>query len=198
MVTICLLRHGETAYNADGNKYCGRTDIDLTEKGIAQANRMKNLLEEYTFDAIFCSPLKRAKMTAEIASDNSGQVIEDERLIEVDFGQWEGRRPEEFQADDPESWADWLANPTDIQAGKTGETAAQVVARLESFYKELTEKYDGKTVLVVAHNGVNRFFMASQLGMPLKNYRKIVQDNSALTLLTLSVHTGINLLKLNA
>ena len=40
MITICLLRHGETAYNADGNKYCGRTDIELTEKGLQQANRM--------------------------------------------------------------------------------------------------------------------------------------------------------------
>jgi broad specificity phosphatase PhoE len=53
-------------------------------------------------------------------------------------------------------------------------------------------------VLVVAHNGVNRFFMADQLGMPLKNYRRIVQDNSALTMVTLDKTDGFKLLKLNA
>ncbi|ERJ57171.1 histidine phosphatase family protein [Sphingobacterium paucimobilis] len=198
MVTICLLRHGETAYNADGNRYCGRTDIELTPKGISQAKRMTELLEDYVFDAVFSSPLKRAKDTAMIASGFREDIIIDDRLIEVDFGEWEGRRSEEFQVDDAESWNNWLGDPENNKAGSTGETAYEVVQRLDSFYKELMDKYAGKTVLIVGHNGLNRFFMASQLGMPLKNYRKIVQENSALTLLTLSKHSGITLLKLNA
>lgn len=198
MVTICLLRHGETAYNADGNRYCGRTDIELTPKGISQAKRMNELLEDYVFDAVFSSPLKRAKDTAMIASGFREDIIIDDRLIEVDFGEWEGRRSEEFQVDDAESWNNWLGDPENNKAGSTGETAYEVVQRLDSFYKELMDKYAGKTVLIVGHNGLNRFFMASQLGMPLKNYRKIVQENSALTLLTLSKHSGITLLKLNA
>lgn len=198
MLTICLLRHGETAYNADGNKYCGRTDIGLTEKGIQQAKRMNELLKDYTFDAIFCSPLQRAKLTAEIASGKPESVQIDDRLIEVDFGSWEGKRPAEFQAEDPESWHNWLADPALYKAGRSGESAAQVVDRLNSFYSELLEKYDNKNILIVGHNGINRFFMTSQLGMPLRNYRKIVQDNSALTLLTLSKEEGMNLLKLNA
>lgn len=198
MVTICLLRHGETAYNADGNRYCGRTDIELTPKGISQAKRMNELLEDYVFDAVFSSPLKRAKDTAMIASGFREDIIIDDRLIEVDFGEWEGRRSEEFQVDDAESWNNWLGDPENNKAGSTGETAYEVVLRLDSFYKELMDKYAGKTVLIVGHNGLNRFFVASQLGMPLKNYRKIVQENSALTLLTLSKHSGITLLKLNA
>lgn len=198
MVTICLLRHGETAYNADGNRYCGRTDIELTPKGISQAKRMNELLEDFVFDAVFSSPLKRAKDTAMIASGFREDIIIDDRLIEVDFGEWEGRRSEEFQVDDAESWNNWLGDPENNKAGSTGETAYEVVQRLDSFYKELMDKYAGKTVLIVGHNGLNRFFMASQLGMPLKNYRKIVQENSALTLLTLSKHSGITLLKLNA
>jgi len=198
MVTICLLRHGETAYNADGNKYCGRTDIGLTDKGLGQAKRMQDLLKDDSFDAIFCSPLERARVTAEIASGRAADVQVDPRLIEVDFGQWEGKRPEEFQTADPESWNNWLSDPAQHRAGRIGETAAEVIARLEDFYTELQEKYAGKKVLVVAHNGVNRFFMASQLGMPLKNYRRIIQENSALTLVTLSKEHGFNLLKLNA
>lgn len=197
MVTICLLRHGETAYNADGNRYCGRTDIDLTDKGIAQAYRMKKLLKDFQFDAIFSSPLKRAKNTAIIASGKE-EILVDMRLIEVDFGQWEGKRAEEFQLEDPQSWENWLSAPEHFRAGNTGETATEIVTRLNSFYTELLDKYVGKTVLIVGHNGINRFFIASQLGMPLKKYRKIVQENSALTLLTLSKEDGVHLLKLNA
>lgn len=198
MVTICLLRHGETAYNADGNKYCGRTDIELTDRGIGQAKRMNDLLGDYTFDVVFSSPLKRARDTAAIASGKPADVVLDERLIEVDFGQWEGKRPEEFQSEDPLSWSNWLSDPEKYRAGNTGETAKEVIARLNSFYNEMLEKYNGKSILVVGHNGINRFFMAWQLGMPLKNYRKIVQENSSLTLLTLSQEKGMQLLKLNA
>lgn len=198
MITICLLRHGETAYNAEGNKYCGRTDIPLTDKGIEQARRMNNLLKDYDFDQIFCSPLLRARTTAEIASGTPSKVQTDDRLIEVDFGQWEGKRSEDFIAEDPDSWTNWLADPTQFRAGNTGERGDEIIARLESFYTELLEKFDGQTILVVGHNGINRFFMAKQLGMPLKNYRRLVQENSALTLLTLDKHKGFNLLKLNA
>ena len=110
----------------------------------------------------------------------------------------EGKRSEDFIAEDPNSWYNWLSDPERFEAGRTGENAKQVVNRLESFYHELMDKYDGQTILVVGHNGINRFFMAQQLGMPLKNYRKIVQENSALTLITLDKHKGFNLLKLNA
>lgn len=198
MITICLLRHGETAYNAEGNKYCGRTDIPLTDKGIEQARRMNNLLKDYDFDQIFCSPLLRARTTAEIASGTPAKIQTDDRLIEVDFGQWEGKRSEDFIAEDPDSWTNWLADPTQFRAGNTGERGDEIIARLDSFYTELLEKFDGQTILVVGHNGINRFFMAKQLGMPLKNYRRLVQENSALTLVTLDKHKGFNLLKLNA
>ncbi|MGN0003136.1 MAG: histidine phosphatase family protein [Sphingobacterium composti] len=198
MVTICLLRHGETTYNADGNKYCGRTDIELTDRGLSQAKRMQDLLQEYNFDAVFSSPLTRATTTAQIASGGSHEVITDHRLIEVDFGSWEGKRPKEFQVEDPVSWTNWLSDPENNKAGRTGESAREVVERLNSFYDDLLQKYSGKTVLIVGHNGVNRFFMASKLGIPLKNYRRIVQENSALTLLKLVNSDEIQLLKLNA
>jgi|SRR5690606_24809367 len=198
MVTIFLLRHGETAFNADGNRYCGRTDIALTKKGLEQAERMWALLKDFHFDKIYSSPLQRARTTAGIASGTPENVTVDERLIEIDFGNWEGKRSEEFIAEDPEAWDNWLSDPAQHQAGRTGESGETVLKRLHSFYQELVDRYDGQTILVVAHNGVNRLFMASQLGMPLKNYRKIVQENSALTLITLDKVEGFKLLKLNA
>lgn len=198
MLTVILLRHGETAYNANGNQYCGRTDIALNARGVDQAKRMQQLLKEYTFDAVFCSPLMRARQTAEIASGAVHALQLDKRLIEVDFGRWEGKRASEFIAEDPQAWDNWLRSPEDYAAGTIGETGRQVIERVNSFYEDALERYDGKTVLIVGHNGINRLFLANQLGMPLANYRRIVQENSALTLFTLDKAAGFSLLKLNA
>lgn len=198
MVTIILLRHGETAYNANGNRYCGRTDIALTGKGVDQAKRMQQLLEGHNFEGVFCSPLIRARQTAEIASGAVHELQVDNRLIEIDFGQWEGKCSPDFIAEDPQAWENWLQSPEDYAAGRVGETGRQVIGRVKSFYDDILQRYDGKTVLIVGHNGINRLFLAYQLGMPLANYRRIVQENSALTLFTLDKVAGFNLLKLNA
>ncbi len=198
MITIYLLRHGETTFNADGNRYCGRTDAELTTKGMEQAQRMQSLLRDVDFDAVFSSPLQRARMTAAVASGNRKEVKPDERLIEVDFGLWEGKRSEEFIAENPEAWESWIKDPLTTAAGQCGETGAAVIERLDAFFQDLLRHYDGKTVLIVAHNGVNRLFLAWQLGMPLGNYRRIVQENSSLTIVTLDQHKSFNLLKLNA
>ncbi|MEJ7828784.1 MAG: histidine phosphatase family protein, partial [Segetibacter sp.] len=90
MLNIYLLRHGETAWNADGNRYCGRTDLPLTKKGIQQAELVYRHLKDYTFEAVYSSPLQRAYTTAKIACGDK-EVIKDDRLIEADFGEWEGK-----------------------------------------------------------------------------------------------------------
>ncbi len=198
MVTIYLLRHGETAFNADGNRYCGRTDVELTKNGLAQAERIRHLLHHVKFDAIYSSPLKRARLTAEIASGYADWIESDERLIEIDFGNWEGKRPEEFMEEDRSVWQNWLSNPLQSRAGCVGEKGEEVLSRLRDFYQEIFQKHEGQTVLIVGHNGINRFFLSDGLGMPLKNYRRIVQDNSSLTVLNLLQNGTIQLLKLNA
>src|SRR5690348_12200477 len=100
MLDVYLLRHGETQWNADGNRYCGRTDISLTKKGISQAELVHDQLKQIRFDAVYSSPLRRATYTAQIAS-GINEVITDKRLIEVDFGNWEGKTREEFISEDP-------------------------------------------------------------------------------------------------
>jgi alpha-ribazole phosphatase/probable phosphoglycerate mutase len=183
MLTIYLLRHGQTAYNADGNRYCGHTDIPLTEKGLQQAEQVRAQLSDITFDGVFSSPLQRAATTAQLASGR--EVVKDQRLIEADFGQWEHKTQQEFVAENPTLWNNWIKDPATARAGGTGETAMEIVTRVDSFFTELQQKHTSGTFLVVAHNGVNRFYMAHKLGMPLKNYRQLVQQNSAITRFTL-------------
>ena len=198
MLNIYLLRHGETQWNADGNKYCGHTDIPLTEKGISQANQVYEQFQGMEFSQVYSSPLQRAAKTAQIAS-GTHNVISDDRLIEVDFGNWEGKTKEEFIPENETLWQNWERHPETTKAGESGETASEVIERVDDFFSSIVQKHsDGETILVVAHNGINRLYMAHKLGMPLNAYRKIVQENSRITLFTLDEAGNFQLKLLNS
>ncbi|MBE7171607.1 MAG: histidine phosphatase family protein [Williamsia sp.] len=196
MLTIYLLRHGETAWNADNNRYCGRTDIALTPKGIGQAEEVRRQLEGIQFEKVYSSPLQRAYNTACIASGM--EVVKDERLIEAHFGAWETKTKEEFISENETLWLDWMKDPATHRAGGTGETGAEIVERMDAFFNSLKQEFGDGNVMVVAHNGVNRLYLASKLGMPLKNYRQLVQQNSSITAFTLDEDGTLTLQLLNS
>ncbi|MFA7473099.1 MAG: histidine phosphatase family protein [Spirosomataceae bacterium] len=198
MLTVYLLRHGESVWNLDGNRYCGSTDVPLTDRGMDQARQVKELLKNVKFDAVYSSPLQRAYKTAQIATPHDpADVIVAEELKEASFGKWEGKTREEFIAEDPALWEAWEKDPGTARAGGTGNTALEIVTNVDSFFKKAAEKHPNGTILVVAHNGVNRFYLAYKLGMPLRNYRRIVQLNSAITRFTLNDRLEISLDLLN-
>ncbi|MEO8962278.1 MAG: histidine phosphatase family protein [Ginsengibacter sp.] len=189
MLNVYLLRHGETQYNADGNRYCGRTDIPLTNKGVSQAELVHEQLRRIDFDAVYSSPLQRALHTAQIASGKD-EVITDERLTEFSFGKWEGKTKEEFIPEDPVLWDRWCNDPGTTNAGVTGETANEVVARVNNFYEFVLKQFPSGNILVVGHNGINRFYLAFKLSMQLKYYRRLVQQNSSITMFSLDPVNG--------
>ncbi len=197
MLNIYLLRHGETAWNADGNRYCGRTDLPLTKKGIQQAELVYEQLKNYMFDAVYSSPLQRAYTTAKIACGEK-DVIKDDRLIEADFGEWEGKPKEQFIPENEKLWNNWKQDPTKTKAGGTGETAQQIVDRVDDFFSSILAKHKTGNVLVVAHNGVNRFYLAYKLGMNLKDYRKLMQQNSTVSMFQLDEQGELTLIHLNS
>src|SRR5690606_29420516 len=110
----------------------------------------------------------------------------------------EGKSREQFREDHPGSWEKWSADPRVNRAGINGENAMEVVSRVDAFFEELLAAHKEGTFLVVAHNGVNRLFMAHKLGMPLANYRSIVEQNSSVTRFTLSREEGFTLELLNS
>lgn len=197
MLNVYLLRHGQTAWNADGNRYCGRTDLPLTEKGLEQAYLAGAQLQNISFNAVYSSPLERAYRTAQIAGGGQ-EITTDERLIEADFGHWEGKPKEVFISENEQLWQNWCEDPIQTKAGETGESAGEVIKRVDDFYSSLQEQHAGGNILVVAHNGVNRFYLAYKLGMPVKNYRKLVIDNSSITLFQLDAVGELSLVHLNS
>ena len=74
---IYLVRHGETSWNI-GRKVQGQTDIPLNETGVRQAEKVREELKDEVFDVCYCSPLMRARRTAEIATDGRFEIVIDE------------------------------------------------------------------------------------------------------------------------
>lgn len=197
MLNVYLLRHGQTQWNADGNRYCGRTDIALTERGYHQAHMAREQLKSLTFDAIYSSPLERAYVTAQ-TSGGGKPVTKDQRLIEVDFGKWEGKTKEEFIAEDPQTWERWMSDPLTARAGGTGENGKEVIMRVDDFFSEILHQRKYTNILVVGHNGTNRLYLAWKLGMEVKHYRRIYQENSSITMFSLDDNGALTLKLLNS
>lgn len=197
MTRFYVMRHGETEWNRDGNRYCGRSDIGLSELGKEQAERAAPWIGAVRMDRIIASDRLRAYETALPAAAALGLPIErDERVTEIDFGRWEGLRPSEITAMYPESWHSWLSDPEHTPAGVSGETASQVFERLDRFFKETTRKHPHENILVVSHSTAMRIYAVGLLGGPLRHYRQLVQSNAGIVVLD-SAEDGMRLLQWN-
>ena len=142
---IYVTRHGQTDWNVQG-KTQGRADIELNEVGIKQAKQTKEELKNIDIDLIMCSPLKRAKKTADIINEGRNiPIIFDDQIIERNFGEFEG---EKIKFD--EFW-DYNAHPRDQRA----ETIQEIISRISNFLDKIKEEYKDKNVLLVTHGGVS-------------------------------------------
>jgi probable phosphoglycerate mutase len=145
---IYITRHGETMRNAE-QRILGRTDDPLSVKGRVQAAELAEKMKDVEIDLIFSSPLSRAKETADtIAAIKNMSVIVDDRLIETDFGDFEGRprNLEEYQA----------AKRDHFKRYPGGESYFDIAYRVYDFLFMLKREYADKKVLVVAHGGICR------------------------------------------
>ena len=145
---IYITRHGQTNWNVQ-KKVMGRCDKPLNEKGKEQAEETRNSLIETDIDLIICSPLQRAKQTAEVINrDRNIPIIYDERIIERDFGEFEGKETKDF-----DFHGYWNYYKNDIY--EKAENIQEFFKRIYSFLDDITNKYSDKNVLIVAHGGVS-------------------------------------------
>jgi broad specificity phosphatase PhoE len=150
---VWLARHGETDYNA-GRRFQGLLPVGLNATGRVQAGQLAELAVARGFVNLWCSPLVRARETAEIVGERIGlSPVEDVRLVETDTGDWTGRLWSEVEAEDPEGMAAFLAADPDF-GFPGGETYAQQTARVMEALVEIAR--GPKPVLVVCHGMVIR------------------------------------------
>jgi broad specificity phosphatase PhoE len=148
-----LARHGQTAYNAE-RRFQGQGPVPLDETGRAQALALAEQAEAYEFAALWCSPLRRARETADVVAQRIGLTPrEDPRLMETDAGDWTDRTFAEIEARAPTEFARWVGgDPTFGFPG--GESFAVQGVRVAAALYDI--KRAEAPALVVCHGGVIR------------------------------------------
>jgi len=166
--TLYVLRHGETAWNAQFRMQ-GHRDSPLTLRGLEMAHAVGRLMRDLVgpddgFD-IVSSPIVRAWQTAAIVAETMGRGIDgiarDDRLKEVAFGDWEGLTHEQIDDYGPGTWQTYVDNRW-TQAAPGGETGAQLYDRVADWLAE--QPADAKRI-VVCHGGTSRVLRGAYLGL---------------------------------
>jgi broad specificity phosphatase PhoE len=131
---------------------------------------------------IVTSPRSRATRTAAILADTLDLPVEVVPLLgETDFGEWEGLTREEIAARFPGVWEGWQTRP-DAVSPPGGEKAPHTWRRVHSAFRRIARE-DERGLLVVAHRTVNRILISRLLGLPLRHYRRLGQDEACLNIL---------------
>ena len=173
---IDLMRHGEPV---GGRRYRGQTDDPLSETGWRQMRSAVAGLK--CWDVIVTSPLLRcAQFAHELADRLALPVCEDGRLMEIGFGAWEGRSPEDLCRDDPQVLQRFRRDPVRNRP-QGAEALADFHSRVHAAWQDLTARHAHRRVLVVAHAGVIRMVISIVLGLPRKQVFRIGVDNAGMT-----------------
>ena len=182
MLRLWLGRHGETEWNLEG-RYQGQVDTALSARGRRQGEALARALDDAVLDAVIASPLSRAVETAAGAARRHGlTVVTDPRWTEINHGEWEGMYSTDIARTDGARLEAWHQAPETVTM-PGGESLADVRARVVDALADVTVRYDGQTILVVAHDAVNKVLLAEILGLTPAHFWRFKQDNGCLNLL---------------
>lgn len=181
---IWLIRHGEPCPESRGRCY-GRLNVGLSAEGQRQIHIVSQRLREEPISAVYVSPRKRAIESGEIiAQCHPCSITVEERLREIDFGDFEGRPYDEIAQTHPEIYRQWMETPTEVQF-PNGESFRKMQARVLESAREIYAHHRGETIVIISHGGVNRILLAAALEIPAANIFRIAQRYAAMNLLVL-------------
>ena len=185
-MTVILLRHGRSTSN-NAHVLAGRTEgIDLDDKGREQADALVQRIGSLPMRALVTSPLLRCRRTLEpLAAALGLEPIVDERLSEVDYGQWTGRKIGELVKEP--LWLVVQAQPS-AAVFPEGEGLAQVQARavtaVRARDRQLAEEHGGDTLwLACTHGDVIKAVIADALGTHLDSFQRITADLASMSVI---------------
>lgn len=181
-----LLRHGQTEHSVD-RRFSGRNDLRLTAEGERQSHAAGQRLLRMGVAGVLCSPLRRARQTADIVAEALGVTAQtDDDLVETDFGAWEGLTYAEAADSYPAEMAAWTASADVAPPG--GESFAAVARRVRRARTRLLAAYPTGRVLVVSHVTPIKLILAAALDAPIDVLFRIHLDPAGLS--TVDWHDG--------
>ena len=176
--TILIIRHGETDWNRR-KIFRGAHDIPLNDNGRAQAGRLAGALPRP--DAVYSSPLSRARETAEIAlAAGVAPIHTHPGLLDIDYGEWTGIEDGEVRERRPEEHAARSSTPHLVRP-VGGESLVEVSSRAMAAVEAITAKHAGMVIALVAHRVVNKVLTLGMLGLGLDRFPYIRQDNCCIS-----------------
>jgi len=171
-----IVRHGETAWNR-GRIFRGTYDIPLNENGKKQACLAGKSLKNVKINAVYTSPLSRAKESAEIAAENHGITpIVHNGFLDMDYGEWTGKEEAEVAKLWPDECAVWACAPHTVRP-YGGTTLKEIFDNAFSAMEELALKHDGETIAIFSHRVVNKLLLLGALSLGLDRFPFIIQGN---------------------
>jgi probable phosphoglycerate mutase len=170
MTELVLIRHAETIWHAE-NRYAGKTDVELAEKGREQARRLALWAGQAGLTAMWTSPLSRCRLTAAPSSVATElEPIVDERLRELDFGSLDGKTKSEAKAAFPQMMEAYLRDPV-ANHFRDGEPPREAAARAIACFSDIAARHPEGRVMVVAHSTLIRLALCGLLGIDMAQYR---------------------------
>ena len=183
---LYIMRHGRTDWN-ERNKLQGRTDIPLNAAGRKMAEEAAAVYKNVPLDVCYCSPLARARQTAEIFLKNRNiPIITDDRLVEMSFGIYEGMENPAKATDSPirtfftEQSARALDCPINIlfkepekyKAVEGGESIEKLFERTGDFLRNVVEPQleDGKNIVIIGHGAMNSGIICQVRGLSTEHF----------------------------
>lgn len=175
---IYLIRHGESEGNKS-NLFLGHTDLDITEKGHAQAEMTAEFLKDIKVDAIYSSDLKRAYNTGLHTAKRKGmEIVKDENLREIFAGEWENRLFEDIVVEYKEDFKVWKENIGRARC-TGGESVEELLERFVSEVKKIAKENEGKTVFIFTHATPIRVLRAALDGLSLDEIQSVPWASNA-------------------
>ncbi len=161
---IVFIRHGQTDVNKANRLQGAVIDVNLNEKGRTYAKKAAANFDPAPYVDVYSSPLKRAVETAQIFTKGTKKINLDKRLLEFDFGDWDGKSMDEIRKDYPDVIDPWgKVNKHYLKYSPNGESYEHFEDRCASFLNEMYQKYPKQKVLVVAHGRLIRMMAAHLL-----------------------------------
>ncbi len=188
---LILVRHGETDWNKAG-RFQGQIDIPLNENGRRQAAAARDFLKDIPIDRAWSSTLSRPTETAQIILEAHPDVplTQIDGLVEIGHGVWEGKLESEIREDWSELLDTWKRAPETVQMPE-GETIQDVWARSVRSWGEISgELKPEETVLVVAHDAVNKTILCDLLGLTPADIWAVKQGNGGVTVVDIAADPG--------
>jgi len=181
---ILLIRHGETDWNRI-RRFQGRSDLPLNQKGKDQAYALGLALKDEPLTAIYSSPLIRALETAHLMKvfHPSIPLFEEEGLVEMDLGEFEGMEAQRWAVEYPDFLKTWMETPASVKM-PGGESLQEVQTRAIGTLERIVKLYPTEsTLLLCSHNFVNLTILCCALKVPLDRIREVRQETAALNVL---------------